>query len=319
MKIYTEVIYSWDDEKGELVQESAEFYDYDGPLTLANGEGSLGGAHVPTEFLQYPDTIGTEVNNWVQFNAFNFKNKLQTYSIAMYIPGDALNTSYKSDYESVNMGMLGHAGSKALDAVFAPNSKENIATRLKTLLKSTTDALGSEGKSVAMIEAGKMMSGLKGGEGAKTLIEKKLGAVLNPYMTAAYKGPSDMRSHDFTFKMMPQSESESKQCMKICKAFRRAMLPSHGGGDSSTAPSMLFGYPDEFEIRFAIDGVMVPQNASNPLFRIGRSVLTQCDLDFGTENVPLFFNDTQHPASIEMKLTFMEVEVLHREKVDKGF
>ena len=318
MKIYTEVIYSWDDEKGELVQESAEFYDYDGPLTLANGEGSLGGAHVPTEFLQYPDTIGTEVNNWVQFNAFNFKNKLQTYSIAMYIPGDALNTSYKSDYESVNMGMLGHAGSKALDAVFAPNSKENIATRLKTLLKSTTDALGSEGKTVAMIEAGKGAEKF-GGAGAKTLMEQKTGAVLNPYMTAAYKGPSDMRSHDFTFQMMPQSESESKQCMKICKAFRRAMLPSHGGGDSSTAPSMLFGYPDEFEIRFAIDGVMGPQNASNPLFRIGRSVLTQCDLDFGTENVPLFFNDTQHPASIEMKLTFMEVEVLHREKVDKGF
>ena len=82
---------------------------------------------------------------------------------------------------------------------------------------------------------------------------------------------------------------------------------------------MLFGYPDEFEIRFAIDGVMVPQSASNPLFRIGKSVLTQCDLNFATENVPLFFDDTQHPASIEMKLTFMEVEILHREKIDKGF
>ena len=73
MKIYTEVIYSWDDEKGELVQESAKFHDYKGPLTLANGEGSLGSAHTPTEFLQYPDTIGTEVMNWVQFNAFDFK------------------------------------------------------------------------------------------------------------------------------------------------------------------------------------------------------------------------------------------------------
>ena len=216
------------------------------------------------------------------------------------------------------MGMLGHAGSKALDAVFAPNSQENVATRLKTLLKSTTDALGSEGKAVAMIEAGKGAEKF-GGAGAKTLMEQKTGAVLNPYMTAAYKGPSDMRSHDFTFQMMPQSINESKQCMKICKAFRRAMLPAHGGGDSSTAPSMLFGYPDEFEIRFAIDGRVVPNNSANPLFRIGKSVLTQCDLDFGTENVPLFFDDTQHPASIEMKLTFMEVEVLHREKVDKGF
>ena len=52
MKIYTEVIYSWDDEKGELVQESAEFYDYEGPLTLANGEGSIGPAYNAPEFLQ---------------------------------------------------------------------------------------------------------------------------------------------------------------------------------------------------------------------------------------------------------------------------
>ena len=36
MKIYTEIVWSWDDDKSELVQESSKFYDYDGPLTLAN-------------------------------------------------------------------------------------------------------------------------------------------------------------------------------------------------------------------------------------------------------------------------------------------
>ena len=34
MRIYTEVVWSWDDEKGELVRESSKSYDYDGPLTL---------------------------------------------------------------------------------------------------------------------------------------------------------------------------------------------------------------------------------------------------------------------------------------------
>ena len=41
MKIYTEVIYFWDDDKGELVQESSKFYDYDGPLTLANDSPTI--------------------------------------------------------------------------------------------------------------------------------------------------------------------------------------------------------------------------------------------------------------------------------------
>jgi hypothetical protein len=35
MKIYTEVIYHWDDAKGELVKESEKSFDYNGPLTLA--------------------------------------------------------------------------------------------------------------------------------------------------------------------------------------------------------------------------------------------------------------------------------------------
>ena len=35
MKIYTEVVYYWDDEKGELVKESEKSFDYEGPMTLA--------------------------------------------------------------------------------------------------------------------------------------------------------------------------------------------------------------------------------------------------------------------------------------------
>ena len=42
MKIYTEIVWSWDDNRGELVQESSKSYDYDGPLTLANGGEGFG-------------------------------------------------------------------------------------------------------------------------------------------------------------------------------------------------------------------------------------------------------------------------------------
>ena len=35
MKIYTEVVYHWDDARGELVKESEKSFDYNGPLTLA--------------------------------------------------------------------------------------------------------------------------------------------------------------------------------------------------------------------------------------------------------------------------------------------
>ena len=41
-------------------------------------------------------------------------------------------------------------------------------------------------------------------------------------------------------------------------------------------------------------------------------------INYDTENIPLFFDGTQNPVSISMKLSFMETEVMFREKVDRG-
>ena len=35
MKIYTEVVWEWDESKGELVEVSSESFDYEGPLVKA--------------------------------------------------------------------------------------------------------------------------------------------------------------------------------------------------------------------------------------------------------------------------------------------
>ena len=36
MKVYTEVVYAWDDNKGELVEESSKSFDYEGEVTLCD-------------------------------------------------------------------------------------------------------------------------------------------------------------------------------------------------------------------------------------------------------------------------------------------
>ena len=85
---------------------------------------------------------------------------------------------------------------------------------------------------------------------------------------------------------------------------------------------MLFGYPDEFTIEYFVDGRPLPKDKngiSNPMFNIGRSVCTACDLNYTTQDVPLFFDNTQYPVSIDMQLSFMEIGIMYREKVDRGF
>ena len=286
-----------------------------------------------TTYLEYPSSLaskgGSGVQHWISFKAFDFKSKgTQTLDIALYIPSDALQTSYKSSYEAASLGAVGGAAKKAADTFQStgggpPGQGGGLGgiEGLKLLMKSQAAATGSEAGTVSLLKGAEKAAALGLGD-TKTLMEQATGSVMNPYMVAAYKGPSDMREHKFSFKMLPQSESESKTCVKIVNSFKRAMLPSHKGGDNKTAPSMLFGYPDEFTIEYYIDGHALPKDKdgiSNPMFNIGRSVCTACDLNYTTQDVPLFFDGTQYPVSIDMALSFMEIGVMYREKIDQGF
>ena len=282
-----------------------------------------------TTYLEYPSSLaskgGSGVQHWISFKAFDFKSKgSQTLDIALYIPSDALQTSYKSSYEAASLGaVMDKAVSTFKDA--SPGTSESAPSgieSLKLLMKAQAAATGSEAGTVSLLKGAEKAAALGLGD-TKTLMERSTGSVMNPYMVAAYKGPSDMREHKFSFKMLPQSESESKTCVKIVNSFKKAMLPSHqSNADTKTAPSMLFGYPDEFTIEYYIDGRALPKDKngiSNPMFNIGRSVLTACDLNYATQDVPLFFDGTQYPVSIDMQLSFMEIGVMYREKIDQGF
>ena len=57
----------------------------------------------------------------------------------------------------------------------------------------------------------------------------------------------------------------------------------------------------------------------NPLFRIGKSVLTACELDYTTQDTTLFFEGTQNPVTVEMKLAFTEINIMYRELAALGY
>jgi len=279
-----------------------QYYEY--PSNLGNSTAALGGS------------AAAGIENWIAFEAFDFKSQRPVFEIALYIPGDALNTSYKSEYEAVNLGGLGAMTEKAVKQMQNQSGKGMSIDGLKSMMADQSAGMGSEGNKVALLKAGERANVMI--EGTKTIMERAQGAVLNPYTVAAYKGPTDMRTHEFTFQMLPKSAAESAACVKIVNTFKKSMLPSHGGGSEKTSPSMLFGYPDQFKINYYVDGRKLPSTGSNPMFNIGKSVLTGCDLDFTTESVPLFFDRTQMPVSISMKLSFMELEVMYRERIDQG-
>ena len=137
-------------------------------------------ASTEPDYYQYPSTIGgnsSDIDNYMMFTATNFKTQQRTLNVAMYIPGGALNTTYKSDYETVELGGLGAAAADTAKAVEKAASSGNFSVdSFMTLIGAGTSALASEGTSVGLLKAGAKM-----GDGARVIMEQNQGAVLNHF------------------------------------------------------------------------------------------------------------------------------------------
>ena len=55
-------------------------------------------------YYEYPEYLGNGLMHWISFEGFAFNRGTSTGSptldICLYIPGDALQTSYKSEYSA---------------------------------------------------------------------------------------------------------------------------------------------------------------------------------------------------------------------------
>ena len=76
-------------------------------------------------------------------------------------------------------------------------------------------------------------------------------------------------------------------------------------------------FNNDYTVSFTVNGNELPKNGTNPMFNIGRSVLTNCELSYTTQDTVLFFEGTQYPVTISMALSFMEIEIMHRSKIQK--
>ena len=265
----------------------------------------------PGQLLSYPPGLGNaDLQHWIEFKATKFNTATEMFACALFIPPDAMTTSYKSEYESTAMG---EAGLRVLQPGGSASGKE------PTNWSATTDAFSAGLQSMTNVP--KLMQSLVGkmNDGAEKAMSMKLGNILNPFIISTYKGPTDMRDHTFTFKMMPKNSTDSANITKIVNAFKNSMLPGHQSGASENAPLGMFTYPDEFKIEYYISGKKLPDDQSNPLFRIGKSVLTACELDYTTQDTTLFFEGTQNPVTVEMKLAFTEINIMYRELAELGY
>ena len=261
--------------------------------------------------LTYPSDIGE------YFITFNFKKYSRSLPLAepklintdvfinLPIPTN-LQEQFTMQYTDKSLGILGavEGGLKeymndinyyGLDATGAGAL---LANKLKAggekLVKDPANLAYGLNKIVGAIDSSLGLGGT-----AVATISKATGTAANPFLAVLFQGVN-LRSHSFTYRFSPNSETEHNTLKKIVHEFKIRMHPEKAG-----IGGIVLLYPDLVDIYLGVKD-------KEPYF-FKTCFLTSMTLNYAPSGTPAFFSMTKDPVEVEMQLSFKEIDIVTRE------
>jgi hypothetical protein len=112
----------------------------------------------------------------------------------------------------------------------------------------------------------------------------------------------------FDYKFVPRSESEAKMVRDIIQEFKFHMHPE------ISSSGFFYVYPSEFNIEYRY------RNGENDnINKISTCVLENMQVDYGSNQAAFNSFDDGMPSEINLRLQFRELEILTKERIDKGY
>ena len=133
--------------------------------------------------------------------------------------------------------------------------------------------------------------------GAKGLLSRVTGGILNPNIELLFRGPT-LRPFNFRFFLSPRSKTEATQVRKIIRFFKEGMAVRESTTD------LFLKAPHAFEIRY----VYGDYNGDHPgLNKIKKCALIGCNVDYTPDNSYMTLEDGTMTA-YAITLQFQELE-----------
>lgn len=224
----------------------------------------------------------------VGYNAFEPDKKFRIDKAIVLAVNDRPSTTYRVEYRPQDLGSLGGflaGGNSATDSKMAFAGESAKAALLNTMQLPASITSNLDPKALAALGTG--MS-------------------LNPFREQVFQNV-ETRSFNFDYKFLPRSAAEAATAQEIIKQFKFHMHPelSEGG--------LFYIYPSTFDIQYFFRG-----RENENINKISECVLTSMKVDYGPSGQMASFADG-HPTEITMSLQFVELEVLTKERIDKGY
>jgi len=306
--------------RGDFVKKSQETEEYNraqgNPNKAKNPPGTgdnTNPANVPAtpsrpsaresfgEGIVYPLGLGNSKQDIITFNmlkyepkkfqglGFSERNSLRNSigSVILPVPGgiqDANSVNWGSSdmnpleiaLASMSLGFINEGGSGLVEA------SKNVGQGVKAGAGDAKTAIAAMFASQAT--------------GARDLLTRTTGAIINPNMELLFKGPQ-LRPFTFTFKMSARSQDEAKNIIKIIRFFKQGMAPIQ------TASNIFLKSPHTFRIQYKLRG-----ETDHPYIgKIKECALQSCGVQYTPEGTYATYHDGVM-ASYQMTLTFSELE-----------
>lgn len=228
------------------------------------------------------------------------------------------SASYQATYEDVDLGLLSGMIRQMGQGndVFTKVGNITDMASAKAAFASGTQVLGALGHK-NILEAEILGTGSIGEN-----FSRALAVTTNPFKEQLFRNMG-FRTFAFDYVFLPKSKNEALMVRNIINTFKYYMHP----GMNPANPYWLT-YPAEFDISFHSYG-----SPNEYLHKISSCVLTNLDVDFGSDNDFMTFkpdassgnnvNDVNgrvgYPTEITLKLQFTELEVLTRNRIGDGY
>lgn len=270
-------------------------------------------------------SLAEETPQFLTDNAFigQFTKTMKRTSRAIVLPvPSSVNTNYGISWQSTDMGIA--AG--MLDADSKSQSSDYLGGLGKVMghvLARAGIAAGAAGATAGARAIGTTVSSISPGAGAVLnsmgkefaadkvinatgVVEKVTRSTINPRKEQLFKNVN-FRSFTFSWVLVPKNPEESVNINNILSEFKFHMHPELAAG------GIFYVYPSEFDIKFYFQGV-----ENGWLSRISTCVLTDMKVSYTPNNQ---FNTYKSgaPDAISLQLTFTELELLTKERIEAGF
>ena len=232
--------------------------------------------------LRYPLDLDQDSLNYIRFEIVDRATQLDQKSIYLYTP-PGFSVPDGATYNQADLGIVGGATEAAAET--ASGEREiGSAQNAKDLAGAVIQKAISKGGTI----------------GQAALIQG--GQASNPYTNVAFQG-TVLRSFNFPFKLVAESEDEAEQVRLIENTFRKFLYPDVGDTE------FLLKYPPLFKIEFVTKvGDDMLRNKFMPF--INYCYLLNMTTTFN-ESTNIFHTSGQ-PTEVSLSLTFQESKAMIR-------